>query len=210
MRLAFIALVMAVIAATPALAGPLVVHSWGEFYPTQADAPPLDFSCSRFALPVNGFVSDAVEKCLPLRANDVNFAAGYILEHRYKADADSAMLLADQIVDGWERATLDYDAKVPLALLLAVYRYESGLDPTARNIHSGAYGLPQLMERYHKQRLTDGMGLDWHSPADQTYYATWHVDAEMDKGRSLYSACSWWTVRPKAWREYNKIKREGE
>lgn len=211
MRLILTALAIAVFTAAPALAAPLVTYSYGEFYPTHVDAPRLDFRCSGFALPVNGFISDAAEKCQPLRANDVNFAMDFIMDNAYKPDPDKAAALADKIVAGLERGYADFGDDVPLSCLLAHAKFESTLNPTARNIHTGAYGLYQFHPRWHKSRYVEAMGLDWNSPEDQTYYAVFHVQHDIDKGQSLYRACSWWEVRDRgAWALYQKIKREGE
>ena len=52
--------------------------------------------------------------------------------------------------------------------------------------------------------------LVWGDDLDMVRYAAWHVRRDLDAGRSLYSACGWWSVRSNgagAWDEYKMLSR---
>lgn len=159
----------------------------------------LDFSNSRFG----DFPEYEPEPpAAPLQDYpDLEFAEKYIAQANPHVDAHEVALA---ILDG----QFMFPA-VPVRLLLPVIKRESNFEITARNRGTNCYGLCQLMHRYHYGPMT-AAGLDWYSARDNVFYACYHVQRELDSGKSLYRACRWWEVRPGAWAEYLQLKKESK
>jgi hypothetical protein len=118
---------------------------------------------------------------------------------------------------------VEEEFKLPPKTLLPLIRYESGFRTWVNGDGGKANGLMQIREDYHRKRFDNGsrayetvlvfeddvikeFNFKWSDDRDKVRYAAWMIKKQLLSGRNLYSAISPWSCRPKAWKEYKRIK----